>query len=241
MEQVLIDYLESQSDVRVEINTEAKSLHLSLAADDDKRQYLVTEKWRFWRTRYQTLTWLFRSQISTTGGNSSLARNTKLGMRLPSLTVVSQCDGGAFTFGGVAWKWWVMEAFGVFWWSTPTAKGGLFGLFCGYLSHSHSSGPFATDSTSGKARSHHWTTPHTVKPQKRSQILRYFSDFHSFADVMGWGYWKVFADDRDQIYMEYAIIRQRWIFWPGRHVAWIGDMEDTAVLNTYFSNFFRSR
>ncbi|CAG7955172.1 unnamed protein product [Penicillium salamii] len=83
----------------------------------------------------------------------------------------------------------------------------------------------------------------TQPPERLGPIigLLLIHDFHSFADVMGWGYWKVFADDRDQIYMEYAIIRQRWIFWPGRHVAWIGDMEDTAVLNTYFSNFFRSR
>lgn len=66
--------------------------------------------------------------------------------------------------------------------------------------------------------------------------------FHPFDYIMGWDYWKAFADDRDQTYNGYGIDKGglgcRLLSRPDQHVAWIGSIEDTTGLNQYFSSLF---
>ncbi|KAJ5105438.1 hypothetical protein NUU61_002785 [Penicillium alfredii] len=122
----------------------------------------------------------------------NLARNIKLGARLPSFLVVFHCDGAPVQLA-----------------QRLVSDGALGG---------------------GAAR--------------LLNLLDLPEPFHPYDDFLGWDYWKVFADDRDQAYTGYGIDKQDpgclVLCRPDQHVAWVGSMEDVAGLDNYFSIFVGS-
>lgn len=177
--------------------------------------------------------------------DSNLARNIELGMRLPSFLVVQLCDGvplhlaQKLTSDG---SWRILVFPGDL---RQPARMTALANFADYFSK-HS---YLTHLQ--RIQSPEWSCP-IVKllliqscPRGAVNLLDLPELFHPFDDIMGWDYWKAFADDRDQAYNGYGIdkggSRCLVLCRPDQHVAWIGSMEDTAGLDQYFSSLFPSR
>ncbi|KAJ6157157.1 hypothetical protein N7497_006042 [Penicillium chrysogenum] len=79
-------------------------------------------------------------------------------------------------------------------------------------------------------------------PRSAVNLLDLPELFHPFDHLTGWDYWKAFADDRDQAYKGYGIDKNGpgclVLCRPDQHVAWIGSMENTSELDSYFSSIF---
>ncbi|KAJ5549070.1 hypothetical protein N7513_006304 [Penicillium frequentans] len=175
----------------------------------------------------------------------NVARNIELGMRLPSFLVVQMCDGvplhlaQKLTSNG----WWRILVF-------PgdlrqPARMKTLADFADYFSkHSH------------LAHLQRIQNPERSCPNVESLLIQSCPRgavnlldlpelFHPFDNIMGWDYWKTFADDNDQAYNGYGIDKEGSgclvLCRPDQHVAWIGSMEDTAGLDQYFSRLFPSR
>ncbi|KAJ5577620.1 uncharacterized protein N7459_006584 [Penicillium hispanicum] len=174
-------------------------------------------------------------------GDSTLASNIKLGMRLPSFPVVYQCDG--------------VSAHLV----QSLASDGAWRLlvFPGDLRQPEKVHALARFAETFSKRSHiaHLQQMHSQEwrcpvidllliqssPRGAVDLLDLPELFHPFDDSMGWDYWKVFADDHDQAYAGYGIDKGGpgclVLCRPDQHVAWIGRVEDIAGLDSYFSFF----
>ncbi|KAJ5981489.1 hypothetical protein N7522_013910 [Penicillium canescens] len=175
-------------------------------------------------------------------GDSNLASNITLGMRLPSFLVVYLCDGAPshlaqrLTSDGL-WRLLVfpgdlrqperMKALASF--------ANIFSKHS-YLAHLQ------------RISAPEWRC-HIIEllliqscPRSAVNLLDLPELFHPFDDTMGWDYWKAFADDRDQAYKGYGIDKGGSgclvLCRPDQHVAWIGSMEDTSGLESYFSSIF---
>ena len=70
--------------------------------------------------------------------------------------------------------------------------------------------------------------------------------FHPFSEEFGWDYWKIFVDDESyheghgNAYQRYGIDPARGcaiIVRPDQYVSWIGELEDTKLMDAFFSNF----
>jgi phenol 2-monooxygenase len=176
--------------------------------------------------------------------DSNLARNIELGMRLPSFPVVQMCDGvplhlvQKLTSNG----WWRILVFpGDL--RQPARMKGLADFADYFSKHSHLT-------HLQRIQSSEWSCPKVELlliqscPRGAINLLDLPELFHPFDDIMGWDYWKTFADDRDLAYNGYGINKGGSgclvLCRPDQHVAWIGSMEDTAGLDQYFSNLFPS-
>ncbi|KAI9932566.1 hypothetical protein MW887_008811 [Aspergillus wentii] len=174
--------------------------------------------------------------------NSKPARNLQLGMRLPSVLVVNQCDGIALQMGerlmsDGSWRLLV---------------------FPGDLRQPErmESLAYFTDSLSKclrpvslqRKQDPEWRCPLVEllliqsSPRSAVNMLDLPELFHPFDDIKGWDYWKVFTDDREQAYTGYGIDEGGpgclVLCRPDQHIAWIGSMGDTAGLRKYFSAIF---
>ncbi|KAJ5538357.1 hypothetical protein N7494_007836 [Penicillium frequentans] len=175
----------------------------------------------------------------------NVARNIELGMRLPSFLVVQMCDGvplhlaQKLTSNG----WWRIL------------------VFPGDLRQPARMKALADCSDYFSKRSHlahlqRIQIPERSSPNVESLLIQSCPRgavnlldlpelFHPFDDILGWDYWKTFADDNDQAYNGYGIDKEGSgclvLCRPDQHVAWIGSMEDTADLDQYFSRLFPSR
>lgn len=177
--------------------------------------------------------------------DSNLARNIELGRRLPSFLVVQMCDGvplhlaQKLTSNG---SWRILVFPGDL---RQPARMKALADFADYFSkHSHLS-------NLQRIQSPEWSRPNVELlliqscPRGEVNLLDLPELFHPFDDIMGWDYWKAFADDRDQAYNGYGIDKGGpgclVLCRPDQHVAWVGSMEDTAGLDQYFSRLFPSR
>jgi phenol 2-monooxygenase len=175
--------------------------------------------------------------------DSSLARYIKLGMRLPSFLVVYLCDGvpshlaQRLTSDG-SWRLLVFPGD----LRQPERMKALANFADIFSKHSHLA-------HLQRIQSPKWRYPIIELlliqscPRSSVNLLDLPELFHPFDDIMGWDYWKAFADDMDQAYKGYGIdkggsgclVLSR----PDQHVAWIGSMEDMLGLDNYFSTIFR--
>ena len=177
-------------------------------------------------------------------GETTLAKNIKLGMRLPSFLVVHLCDGVSIHL------------------AQRLPSDGVWRLlvFPGDLREKERVNALSAFAESFSKRSHlaHLQRTHPqgsrcpriesllVQSNHRSSInlLDLPELFHPFDDVMGWDYWRAFADDKNMAYKGYGIDQAGLgcliLCRPDQHVAWIGSMEDTAGLDSYFSTFIGS-
>ena len=157
--------------------------------------------------------------------NPSLASNIKLGVRLPSFLVVFHCDGVPVQ---LAQK---LVSDGA--WRLLVFPGDL-----RQLERMHGLARFE-ETFSNRSHLAHlqqmqsqgWCCPAIelllVQSSPRSAVnLRDLPElFHPYDDSVGWDYWKVFTDDRDQAYTSYGIDKRGSgcliLCRPDQHVAWI--------------------
>lgn len=174
-------------------------------------------------------------------GAKQLAQNVEIGMRLPSCSIIYQCDGVMLHL------------------AQKLASNGAWRLlvFSGDLRQQERMNTLAQFAQTYTQRSHpghlqqteakKWHC-HTIEvllihssPRSVVNLLDLPNFFHPFDDTMGWDYWKVFADDMDEAYAEYGIGKDGpgclVLCRPDQHVAWIGGIEDTLGLDNYFSVF----
>lgn len=76
-------------------------------------------------------------------------------------------------------------------------------------------------------------------PRDAINLLDLPDIFHPFDDRLGWNYWQIFAeDDQSPAYQIYGIEREEScclvLCRPDHHVAWIGNMDNANDLKTYF-------
>ncbi|KAJ5109675.1 Monooxygenase FAD-binding [Penicillium argentinense] len=172
-------------------------------------------------------------------GNSALAHKVKLGMRLASERVTYHCDGTSVHLAqrlpsDGSWKLLVFPAD----LEKPDGMKAL-KVFADYFSdNSH----LAHRSKDAEA-----IGPlidvlliHSG-PRNTDRLLDLPRIFHPFDEVMGWDYWKVFADVDGQAYSGYGIDGSGGgcliLCRPDQHVAWVGALDDVVGLDNFFSFF----
>ena len=90
----------------------------------------------------------------------------------------------------------------------------------------------------------------TVHSGKRTEfeLLDMADIFHPWTDQDGWDYWKVFVDDEsyhegdNKAYEFWGIDKKVGcgvIIRPDQYVSWIGDVDDYANMDTFFSGFMK--
>lgn len=176
-------------------------------------------------------------------GDSNLAKNIKLGMRLPSFLVLYQCDGVLTHLAqrlpsDGAWRLLVFPGD----LRQPERIEALTRFADTFSKHSH-------PAHLQQMKSHGWRCPNIESlliqsnPRNTVNLLDLPELFHPFDNILGWDYWRVFADDMDEAYAGYGINKEGpgclVLCRPDQHVAWIGSMDDTAALDSYFSIFVR--
>ncbi|KAK0113444.1 hypothetical protein ONS96_014310 [Cadophora gregata f. sp. sojae] len=88
----------------------------------------------------------------------------------------------------------------------------------------------------------------TVHSSKRTDctVHDFPEIFHPYSDEFGWDYWKIFVDDESyheghgHAYENYGIDPVKGcaiIVRPDQYVSWIGELEDTDLMDKFFSNF----
>ena len=175
-------------------------------------------------------------------GATNFAKNLRLGMRLPSFLVVYQCDGVPIHL------------------AKRLVSDGPWRLlvFSGDLRQPERMNALAHFAETFSRCSHLMNLQGIQVPKGRCPILELLliqssprsavnlldlpELFHPFDHLTGWDYWKAFADDRDQVYTGYGIDKNGpgclVLCRPDQHVAWIGSMENTSELDSYFSSIF---
>ncbi|KAJ5602279.1 hypothetical protein N7510_011813 [Penicillium lagena] len=174
--------------------------------------------------------------------NSNLARNMKPGMRLPSFLVVQICDGVPLHLAqklASDGSWRVLVFPGDL--SQPARMKALANFADYFSKHSYLSHLQRIQSSELRCPIVELLLIQSC-PRSAVNLLDFPELFHPFDDIMGWDYWKTFADDRDQAYNGYGIDKEGTgclvLCRPDQHIAWIGSMEDTAGLDQYFSTLF---
>jgi phenol 2-monooxygenase len=74
--------------------------------------------------------------------------------------------------------------------------------------------------------------------------------FRPFSERDGWDYWKIYVDDQSyheghgKAYENYGVDPKKGcvvILRPDQHVSWIGDLEDSADMDLFFSGFMKAQ
>lgn len=178
---------------------------------------------------------------------SAPARNVKIGRRMDSVQVTTHCDGTRthlalyFPTNG-SWRLLVFPGD-----LEQQERMDVVTQFAEAFTNTPSLA-MLNQSSFGKAR-FSMIEPiliHT-SPTTAFNLLDLPDMFHPFDEELGWDYWKVFSDDKEHstgvghAYETYGIDDEGpcclILCRPDQHVAWIGDSEDVAGLNEYFSNF----
>lgn len=182
-------------------------------------------------------------------GKQNLAKNVKIGMRMPSFQVLNQADARPWQFQEMLksdGRWRIVVFAGNV--SVPEQMERIQAL-----------GSKLNDKKSFIKR---FTPPGkmidsvieilTIHSAKRAETeLFSFPDvFHPFSDTTGWDYWKVYVDDQSyheghgHAYEHYGVDPKRGcvvILRPDQYVGWVGDLEDLDDMDHYFSRFMIPR
>ena len=177
-------------------------------------------------------------------GKPELARNIKMGMRLPSFQVLNQSDARPWQFGQI------LKSDGRF----------RIVVFAGNLKNKKQwqrVQSFGDSLAKPKSVIHRYTPSaerldsvieilmiHSA-PRQEMELLDLHEIFHPFDERRGWDYEKVFVDDQSyheghgEAYKNYGVDKERGcvvIARPDQHVGWIGEMEDMEAVDRYFSD-----
>lgn len=176
----------------------------------------------------------------------SLPKNIKLGVRIPSVPVVYQCDGTSTHLAQrlVSNGMWRLLVFpGDV--NKQSTKNTL-----ALLGDALSKHPCLTHA---QGRSFPLIEPILIhsSPRHTVNLLGLPDIFHPFDDMLGWDYWRVFSDNTPhdpelgQACKAYGIDKEGpgcLIFCrPDQHVAWVGSIEDMSSLDEYLLGFSRIR
>ncbi|PVH81063.1 hypothetical protein DL98DRAFT_560028 [Cadophora sp. DSE1049] len=178
-------------------------------------------------------------------GNQALAKNIKIGMRMPSFQVLNQADARPWQFQELLksdGRWRIV----VFAGDVSTAKQMERVVNLGSVLSGAKS--FIKRFTPAGKKIDSVMDILTIHSAKRAETeLHSFPDiFHPFDERDGWDYWKVFVDDVSyhegygNAYENYGVDRMDGcvvILRPDQYVAWVGALEDTEVMDQYFSGF----
>ncbi|KIX98498.1 uncharacterized protein Z520_05799 [Fonsecaea multimorphosa CBS 102226] len=83
-------------------------------------------------------------------------------------------------------------------------------------------------------------------PRREITIFDFPEPFRPWSDQDGWDYWKIFVDDESyheghgQAYKNYGVdpsIGAAVILRPDQYVSWVGDFDDYAAMDSFFSGF----
>ena len=178
-------------------------------------------------------------------GNQALAKNIKIGMRMPSFQVLNQADARPWQFQEMLksdGRWRIVLFAG----DVSTAKQmERVARLGSVLSRPES---FIKRFTPAGKKIDSVIDILTIHSAKRAETeLHSFPDiFHPFDEREGWDYWKVFVDDISyhegygNAYENYGVNRLDGcvvILRPDQYVAWVGALEDTEAMDHYFSAF----
>ncbi|EAU33553.1 conserved hypothetical protein [Aspergillus terreus NIH2624] len=179
--------------------------------------------------------------------NSSVAKNIKLGMRLPSFRVIYQCSGSRIhlterlTSDG-SWRLLVFPGD----LRRPGKMDDLISFAETLSCRSHLSHLRKKQGSRGRSLPLEPILIHS-SPIDSINLLELPEIFHPFDETMGWDYWRVFSDDGTydkepgQAYKGYGIEEQSAgclvLCRPDQHVAWMGSLQDVAGLDNYFAEF----
>ncbi|GES63492.1 FAD binding domain protein [Aspergillus terreus] len=179
--------------------------------------------------------------------NSSVAKNIKLGMRLPSFRVTYQCSGSPIhlTERLPSDGFWRLLVFpGDL--RRPEKMDDLISFAETLSCRSHLSHLRKKQGSSGRSLPLEPILIHS-SPIVSVNLLELPEIFHPFDEIMGWDYWRVFSDDgtydkeTGQAYKWYGIEEQGAgclvLCRPDQHVAWMGSLQDVAGLDNYFAEF----
>jgi len=182
-------------------------------------------------------------------GNQALAKNIKIGMRMPSFQVLNQADARPWQFQEMLksdGRWRIV----VFAGDVSTAKQMERVTILGSVL----SGPksFIKRFTPAGKKIDSVIDILTIHSAKRAETeLDNFPDiFHPFDERDGWDYWKIYVDDISyhegygNAYENYGVNRLDGcvvILRPDQYVGWVGALEDTEAMDQYFSGFMVPR
>jgi len=181
-------------------------------------------------------------------GKQDLAREVKIGMRMPSFQVLNQSDARPWQFQEMLksdGRWRIV-------------------VFAGNVSASSQMervqqlGKALDDPKSFVKR----FTPQGKKIDSLIEILTIHSAkraetelfdfpeiFHPFSERDGWDYWKVYVDEESyhegngHAYEKYGVDPEKGcvvILRPDQYVGWVGALEDVEAMDQYFSGFMVS-
>lgn len=176
-------------------------------------------------------------------GDLNLARNIKLGMRLPSFPVVYLCDGISTHLAqrlSSDGSWRLLVFPGDL--RQPQRMNALVDFADFFSKRSHIA--HLREKQAPRIR---YPDIETLliqsSPRDTTNLLDLPEIFHPFDEIMGWDYWKTFADDGGEAYKGYGIDEGGSgclvLCRPDQHVAWIGGLEDMAGVDNYFAVFSR--
>lgn len=172
-------------------------------------------------------------------GAAKIARNVKLGTRLPSFPLYYQCDGVLVHIMQILrndgiWRLLVFPGC-----LRQTGRTKALHEF----SESFSNQPHLANFQQ-KRSSCDRPIMELLLIQSSSRTVDSFLDlpelFRPFDDTMGWDYWRIFTDYQNQVYTGCGIDERGpgclVLCRPDQHVSWIGSLEDTAGLDTFCSH-----
>jgi phenol 2-monooxygenase len=182
-------------------------------------------------------------------GKPELAGNIKMGVRIPSFKVLSQADGRPWHFQELLrsnGKWRIVIFVGDVSDKTQMARVQKLGQ---ELSAPNS---FISRFTPQGKLIDSVIEILTIHSARRAETeMHDFPEiFRPFSERDGWDYWKIYVDDRSyheghgKAYENYGVDPKKGcvvILRPDQHVSWIGDLEDSADMDLFFSGFMKAQ
>lgn len=182
-------------------------------------------------------------------GKQNLAKNIKIGMRMPSFQVLNQADARPWQFQEMLKsdsRWRIVVFAGNV--SVPEqmervrALGSRLGNEKSFIKRFTPPGKMIDSVIE-------ILTIHSAK-RAETELFSFPDIFHPFSETDGWDYWKVYVDDQSyheghgHAYENYGVDPKRGcvvILRPDQYVGWVGDLEDTDDMGNYFSGFMIPR
>jgi phenol 2-monooxygenase len=180
-------------------------------------------------------------------GKQKLAKNVKLGMRMPSFKVLNQSDARPWHFQEVLrsnGRWRIVVFAG-----DVSCKEQMLRVQTLGQALAAPESFIARFTPPGKPIDSviEILTMHSA-PRTAIELHDFPAIFHPFSARDGWDYWKIYVDDQSyheghgHAYENYGVDAKRGcvaILRPDQYVSWVGDLEDVADMDRFFSGFMR--
>lgn len=182
-------------------------------------------------------------------GKQNLARNVKIGMRIPDYKVLNQSDGRPWGFQQLLesdGRWRIAVFAGNVSVASQMERirklGHELAAENGFIKR-------LTPKGKGFDEVIEVLTIHAA-PRVEVDLSDFPEVFHPYSESEGWDYWKIYVDDvsyhegHGKAYENYGIDPNRGclvVLRPDQHVGWIGEIKDVEKMDQYFSVFMASR